>query len=98
MGVDVNFATLPGSFWSGETAMHVCARRSFHGMMKILIDGGANVSPQNDKGETPMCLVDGGTSVKGQRAKCREMLVQAMGVGDDVASINTTAAASSMQK
>lgn len=80
MGVDVNFATPPGCFpAAGDTALHVCARRSFDAMMKVLIDAGANVSAQNEHGETPMDLLDGDRSVKGRREKCRKLLAQAMG-------------------
>jgi ankyrin repeat protein len=58
LGADLNAVTA-----TGDTAMHAVALRGYDEILKVLVTGGASLSPKNRKGETPLRIARGGTVV-----------------------------------
>jgi ankyrin repeat protein len=51
LGADVN-----GADKSGDTALHVAARKRFESVIRLLVDKGARIEATNHLGETPLAL------------------------------------------
>ena len=82
-GVDVNAGNN-----AGDTAIHLAATSGFTTIIQLLADRGANLSVKNERGQTPLSLVSGGSGQRGARnpsaaQKKAEELLRKLGATND---------------
>jgi ankyrin repeat protein len=64
IGLDPNAVTA-----TGDTALHLTVPAGFDGVVKALVDGGADVNIKNRRGETPMKIASGYSAAGGQHVR-----------------------------